>query len=108
MEQAMSNYELIRDAILQKMVIVADYKGYRRELCPHCLGRKKGNLRALLYQCGGYTSKGLVVSGSDSNWRCMDIEELEIVEIRSGDFQSVSQHSQSQKCIDIIEYQVSY
>ena len=42
----MSNYDLIRNAILGKQQVFANYDGHPRELCPHAIGTKTvGNKR---------------------------------------------------------------
>jgi len=46
-------YELIRNATLARRQVVATYRGYRRELCPHVLGTKHGHRQALVFQFGG-------------------------------------------------------
>ena len=35
-------YNLIRQAILDKQQVIADYGGQRREMCPHAIGTKNG------------------------------------------------------------------
>jgi len=39
-------YMKIRDAILQKLIVTADYDGFFREMCPHVLGMKNGKWSA--------------------------------------------------------------
>ena len=46
-------YGLIRQATLARRQVVATYKGYRRELCPHVLGTKNGRRQALFFQFSG-------------------------------------------------------
>jgi hypothetical protein len=42
-------YELIRAATLARRQVLATYKGYRRELCPHVLGTKEGRRQPLFF-----------------------------------------------------------
>lgn len=55
----MSNYELIRNAILGKQQIFAVYDSHPRELCPHAIGTKNGRQQALFYQFGGSEVRAL-------------------------------------------------
>src|SRR5712692_5769769 len=68
-----ATYMKIRDAILQKLVVSADYDRHHREMCPHTLGMKHGREHALYYQFGGTSKRGLGPDGSPQNWRCVDI-----------------------------------
>ena len=70
----MDIYELIKDAIINKKQVYADYDGYPRELCPHVLGTKNGVPQALFYQFGGSSSRGL--KGDRSDWKCMILQKM--------------------------------
>lgn len=104
----MSNYELIKNAILQKQQVFATYDGHPRELCPHAIGTKNGRQQALFYQFGGSGSKGPVVAGSQANWRCIPVDGLADVTVKNGDWHSADNHSKAQTCIDIIDVEVGY
>jgi len=104
----MSTYELIKDAILNKRQIFATYKGYRREMCPHTLGWKGDKQQCLFYQFGGDSSSGIIISGSDKNWRCIPIDQLENITIQDGDWQTANNHSPRQTCVDQIEVEASF
>lgn len=104
----MNTYEILRDAIINKKQIVAEYKGYTREMCPHALGTKNGKQQCLFYQFGGGSSQGPVRPGSDQNWRCIPVDGLEDVEVREGEFFTSGNHSKAQTCIDRIDVEVSY
>src|SRR5258708_6738074 len=70
-------YEIIRDAILKKLIIKAHYEHHYREMCPHVIGwDKQGERAALFYQFGGSSSQRLGPDGTPSNWRCMKISGL--------------------------------
>ena len=103
----MSTYQIVRDAILNKRQIIANYKGYDRELCPHVLGTKHGRSHALFYQFGGHSSSGPIIEGSPSNWRCLKLEELVDVRARDGEWHSAFNHSRPQTCVDIIDVEVA-
>ena len=112
----MSAYEMIRQAILNREQVVATYHGYRREMCPHVIGRKwkkdrKGNFtmqeeHALFYQFGGQSSSGLKPDGSPDNWRCIQLDDLENVTTRPGAWHTAPNHSRPQTCVDDIDVEV--
>lgn len=102
----MSTYELIHEAIENKMQVTATYKGYYREMCPHVLGLKNGVMHCLFYQFGGDSSSRQIVPGSSQNWRCLDINALEDVSIHPGAWHTASNHSRPQTCVDQIDAEV--
>jgi hypothetical protein len=101
------NYELIAEAIKKKLQITAIYQGHYREMCPHALGKKRGRYQALFYQFGGNGSKGPVTPGLSSNWRCIPIEGLTDIQLRSGEWHTAKNHSEAQTCIDQIDLEVN-
>lgn len=102
----MSTYDLIHEAIENKMQVIATYKGHHREMCPHVLGTKHGVTQCLFYQFGGHSSSGQIVPGSPKNWRCLILDELEDVSIRPGSWHTGSNHSRPQTCVDRIDAEV--
>ncbi|MFB9996161.1 hypothetical protein [Providencia rustigianii] len=103
-----SNYDLIAEAIKNKKQIIAMYKGHLREMCPHVLGSKNGREQALFYQFGGYSSSGVIIPGSSSNWRCIQIDGLSEVTLRDGEWHTAANHSQTQTCVDRIDIEVNF
>jgi hypothetical protein len=113
---AVSSYELIRQALVNRDQVAAVYHGYYREMCPHVIGWKrakdrKGRLgpreaHALFYQFEGESSSGLRPDGSADNWRCIRIDELENVTIRKGAWHTAPNHSRPQNCVGEIDAQV--
>jgi hypothetical protein len=104
----MSPYELIKQAILQKQIVVATYRGHRRELCPHVLGSKDGRAHCLFYQFGGGSKTKLGPPGSPDNWRCVFVSDLRQVEIMDGPWHTADNHSQNQTCVDHVDVQVVF
>ena len=101
----MKIYELIKEAIVHKKQIHAEYKGYKREMCPHVLGTKNNVPQALFYQFGGSSSKGL--KNDLSNWRCIKIDELENVSIKEGKWHTGEvKTNRGNTCVDIIDVEV--
>lgn len=99
----MSTYETVRQAILNKQQVIATYDGHRREMCPHVIGTKDGVERTLVYQFGGTSS-----SGNIPQWRCMDIDRLSNVSVRSGQWHTSGGHSKPQTCVDVVDVEVSH
>ena len=101
------NYNLIRDAILNKQQVVAIYNGHLREMCPHAIGLKNGKEQAIFYQFGGTSSSGgSMSSGSTENWRCIAIEGLTDVVLQDGEWHSYSPHTRPQTCVGDIDVEV--
>jgi hypothetical protein len=96
-------YATVRDAILNRRTLIAMYGGFRRELCPWAIGTRNGVPRALFYQRSGMTSKGPVVPNAPSNWRCMDLDRLEILEVVDWDWVGLTPHRQPSSCLDVID-----
>lgn len=102
-------YSLIRQAIIDKDIVVATYHGYAREMCPHAIGYKKGRQKALLYQFAGGSSSGLGPIGSPDNWRCVFVDELENVSVKSsGGTWHTADQTRRQTCIDEVDVEVAY
>jgi hypothetical protein len=95
----MDVYNLLRNAILNKQHVLAEYKGLQREMCPHAIGWKNGKAHCLFYQFGGESRSGKIIPGSDKNWRCIPVDGLSIISVRDGEWHSVSGHSKRQTCI---------
>jgi hypothetical protein len=103
-----SSYSVIHDAIKNKRIITARYKGHYREMCPHTLGHKKGRPHALFYQFAGESSSGLIIPGSPNNWRCVFVDELTEVNVRDGQWHTAANHNRPQTCVDQIDIEVAF
>lgn len=101
-----TNYELVREAIETKKHILAEYKGYYREICPHAIGTKKGAEKVIGYQFAGASSKGQIQENSPENWRCLFVNELENIELREGEWITAENHSRPNTCIDELDIEV--
>lgn len=104
----MTTYQIIHDAIAQRRIVKATYRGRLREMCPHVLGMKKGRSQTLCYQFAGDSSTGLEPDGSPNNWRCMFLDELSNVSIHDGPWHTAPNHSRPQRCVDQIDVEVTY
>ena len=49
----MTNYDLIRKAIIEKRSVTFEYEGYIRHMTPHAIGTNKRQPFAMCYQYGG-------------------------------------------------------
>jgi hypothetical protein len=98
-------YFLIRQAVLDKAFVTARYLGHLRDMCPHLLGHKNGRAKVLLYQFGGASTSGLGAIGSDKNWRCAFVDELDDILVRpsNGVWYTADDYSPEQTCIDEID-----
>ena len=90
---------LLRQAIVEKRCVEAVFNGHRRSLCPHVLGRREGDLRALCFQHAGGSSRGLAPGG---DWRCLSLAGLSEVSIVDGRWRT-KPRSQPQHCIEEVE-----
>lgn len=96
-----SNFDLLRQAILERKQVTATYDGYYREMCPHTLGWKDGVRHVLSYQFAGESSQELPPEGQ---WKCMDVDGLSDVTLRDGDWHTGTRKTgKPQTCVDQVE-----
>jgi hypothetical protein len=103
----MSTYTLVRQAIINKQCVTCFYNGHLRKMTPHVIGTKNGKQQCLFYQYGGQSSSGLSADQS-KNWRCIPIDKIEQLSINSDIFQTATNHSRTQTCVDTIDVEVAY
>ncbi len=104
-----ATYDLVRQAILSKQNIEADYQGHHRVMSPHTLGLSKaGGEQALFYQVGGTSSSGLMPPGHPKNWRCIPLDGLTNIKLAGGAFGTAPNHSMPQTCVAQIDIEVAY
>lgn len=102
-------YELVRRAIQERKIVIAEYDGHLREMCPHVIGcGPSGNEQALCYQFAGGSSRGLDPPGSEDNWRCVAIEKLRNVRLADGVWYTGPNHSCPQTCVARIDLEVKH
>jgi len=99
---------MLRQAIIEKNVVIANYRGHTREMCPHMIGKKNNRTQALLYQFAGGSDSGLKPDGSPSNWRCLRIGELSQVSVRksAGEWHTASNYSTIQTCVGEVDVKI--
>lgn len=102
-------YQILRDAILNKQNIEADYKGYHRVMTPHTLGLKENREQCLCYQFNGESSSATTFpENSPKNWRCVIVSELRKVAVVSGQLHTCDTHTQRQSCIDTVDVEEKF
>lgn len=101
----MNPYALIKNAVINRQQVVATYHGHVREMCPHVLGRKSGRGQCLFFQFAGGSTTGLPAGGE---WRCLSIDELTDVTVRTGPWHTGARHSRPQTCVGEIDVEVDY
>ena len=100
-------YQSIRQAIVEKRIVIATYSGFVREMCPHIIGLKNGKEHALCYQFGGESkSRPIMPDGSTENWRCIDLSKLSNVQLTEGPWRTAPNHSRPVTCVDQIDVEV--
>jgi hypothetical protein len=95
-------YALVRLAIAEKRQVHATFGSHRRRMCPHVLGSRDGQPRALFFQFAGGSDRGLAPGG---DWRCLAVEGLLDVSIHDGPWHT-REHSQPQSCIEEVDLEV--
>ena len=74
------------------------------ELCPVILGHSQGREKALTYQFGGESEKGLPAEGQ---WRCLWLSEVGDILLRNGPWHAGDRHKQPQGCVEIVDLDVN-
>ena len=101
-----TTYDLIRNAILSKQQVIATYAGYVREMCPHAIGQNRdGYDQALFFQFAGGSSSGLPPEGE---WRCLKIDGLSNVSVRTGQWHTGEGHTRPQTCVADVDVEVNF
>ena len=106
-----SEYQLLRQAILERRQAHFIYKGHLRETCPHALGLgKNGEEKVLVYQFGGSSgSAGSMERVIDRDrWRCLDLVEISDLVIKDGPWSTSENHSQPSSCVKAIDVEVDH
>jgi len=97
-------YELLRYAAAHRQPVAATYDGQPRLLCPHVGGRKSSRLHVFCYQFGGSSNSVDPLAPEDRGvWRCLTVEKLSQVELRTGAWHTKSR-SPRQTGIDEIDF----
>jgi hypothetical protein len=98
-----SEYDLIRNAVLERDSLSARYQGHLRIFSPVLLGTKAGEPHVLGYQFDGTSREPLRPDGSPENWRCLRVSELTGVNLLPGIWHIARKRQGSQNCIDQVD-----
>jgi hypothetical protein len=99
-----ATYKLFAEAMAERKQVLCTYDGHSRELCPVILGRSQGEEKALTFQFGGGSSKGLPRGGE---WRCLFLAKVGDVRLRDGEWHVGDSHKQPQGCVEIVDLDVN-
>jgi len=100
-----ATFTIFREAIASRQQVVCTYQSHIREVCPHTLGHKDGQEKALTFQFAGGSSTGLLPGGQ---WRCLFLAQVEDARLRSGVWHSGEGHSRPQTCVTDVDIEVDY
>jgi hypothetical protein len=90
-------YRVFREAILRKKQVTCWYANDYRELCPVILGHSEGEEKAMTYQFGGTSGRGLPPGGA---WRCLYLSRVRDARLRDGPgHEGADRHSKEQTCV---------
>jgi hypothetical protein len=97
-------YHLFAQAMACRKQVLCIYDGYARELCPIILGHSQGQEKALAFQFGGQSSKGLPPGGQ---WRCLFLAKVGNAQLQDGPWHTGDSHSQPQGCVKMVDLDVN-
>ena len=97
-------YHLFAEAMAGRKHIFCTYDGHPRALCPIILGHSQGQEKALAFQFGGGSSKGLLPGGE---WKCLFLAKVSDVQLRDGPWHTGNRHQQRQTCVEIVDLDVN-
>ncbi len=97
-------YRLFAEAMAERKQILCTYNGRRRALCPVILGHSQGQEKALTYQFGGDSAKGLRPGGE---WRCLWLAKIGDARLRDGPWHAGDSHRRPQGCVEIVDLDIN-
>jgi hypothetical protein len=100
-----TNFQILKQAILEKKQVIGSYDGFPCEMCPHVVGLKRGIPNVLSFQFAGGSKTELPPGGE---WKCMRVDGLLNLSLRDGPWHTRDDHSEPQRCVDEIEIEVAY
>ena len=80
-----SQYDFLRQALLNRTPCSAVYDNLPRFICPHVIGSKKGEEQVLVWQYAGETSDGPI---TEPLWKCLKIAKLSQLAIAPGEWRA--------------------
>jgi uncharacterized protein (DUF4415 family) len=97
-------YKLFEQAMAGRRQIFCTYHHRPREICPIILGHSQGQEKALTYQFGGQSEKGLPPGGQ---WRCLWLSEVSDIRLHDGPWHTGESHTQPQGCVEIVDLDIN-
>jgi BrnA antitoxin of type II toxin-antitoxin system len=97
-------YRLFEEAMSSRKQILCTYSGRARELCPVILGHSQGQEKALTFQFGGQSEKGLPPGGE---WRCLWLSKVSNIRLRDGPWHAGNHHNQPQGCVEEVDLDIN-
>ena len=97
----MDTYDFIRQAVIDRCSLTANYDGKTRSFSPHAIGRdNEGGVNVMTFQYGGYSSQGLPPGG---DWRCFEVRRLQNVIRNSDQWHTSNDHSRRNTCVTKVD-----
>ena len=100
----MDTWETLARAIEEQHQVLATYNGRPRAFCPHALGMKGDKRHVLVYQ---FDAARRIGERSTTGWRCLEVDRLEDVSPRDGEWHTAPNVFNPQSCLDEVEVVVS-
>jgi hypothetical protein len=72
--------------------------------CPIIIGRRRGREKALVFQFGGQSSRGLPPGG---DWKFFELSQVEDAEMREGRWHEGGRHSKEQVCVEEVDLDIN-
>ena len=100
----MTTYDVLKSAILQRRCVSLVAQRWKRDVCPHALGRKGEHLVLLAFQYGVGSTSGLSKRGG---WRTFFIDEIVCAKIVDGDWRTLNDYlAKLETTLDHVECRV--
>ena len=99
----MDSWEQLAIAIENRQQVIATYAGRRRAFCPHALGHKAARRHVLAYQFDAERALG---EPPTTGWRCLDVDQIDDIEVRDGEWHTAANIFNPQSCLDTIDVEV--
>ena len=99
-----ATYRLFAEAMAGRKQIICTYDGLPRELCPIILGHSQGREKALTFQFGGKSGRGLPPGGE---WRCFFLSKVGGARLRDGPWHARDSHTRPQGCVESVDLDIN-
>lgn len=99
------NYQVLRQALLDKKPCFAIYDGLERYICPHVIGSKAFMEQVLCWQYAGQSSSPLPPQGQ---WKCLSIAKMSNVRVLDSEWHygEAGKTGRPTTCVDSIDVQI--